>query len=453
LILVAGILAGLLWYYNRPAKVPPQVDLSDAETPVKNAIELARKKVLSAPRSGDTWGFYGKVLLANGYEDAATECFTEAQRLDPKNPRWPYFRALNALRGNMVSKPQEALGLLRLAVELTEDFDPEEHNPRLALAELLVELDQPEEAKEHFRAVQEKDPDHPRLLFNLGLQAFQENRFEAAIAYLEQVASNPATRPKALALLPQAYRRQGNTAKAERLAKELHKQFQGWEDKLYGEVSSLVVGSRKEFGKVEELGRENKMGEVNALLNGVELPAEKKDRVRVTNLMNWGKYEEAQTLLRKQLRSGNQGNFRTHFALCAALFLQGNSILKTRPAQRDLALTKIRESIEVANDALKIIPNEPLTHYYLGRARLHLGQQKEGINALKLVVNVKPGLPEPHLYLGLALADADQDEEALKELELAARFGKGDKEIAKAIAQALDNHKQKLAKNKPGRGR
>src|SRR5437762_8005509 len=90
--LVAALLAaGLAWYLVRRSTAPPpppNPELNASEPAVAKAVQAARARVLKEPRSGEAWGELGKVFLANEMEDASQVCFTQAQRLDPKNPRW-----------------------------------------------------------------------------------------------------------------------------------------------------------------------------------------------------------------------------------------------------------------------------------------------------------------------------------------------------------------------------
>ena len=71
-------------------------------------------------------------LRAYRFDASAIQCLDEVERLDPTNPRWPYF--LSLLRINQMRV--KALENMRRAVELCEN-NPE--MPRLRLASHYAE--------------------------------------------------------------------------------------------------------------------------------------------------------------------------------------------------------------------------------------------------------------------------------------------------------------------------
>src|SRR5438128_5493330 len=96
LVLACG--AGVVWYYIRPkpapTATPPEVKAEGIDPSVAAAISAARQKVLDDPRSAAAWGELGKLLLAHTFEAEAEVCFEQAERLDPDDGRWPYYRGL-----------------------------------------------------------------------------------------------------------------------------------------------------------------------------------------------------------------------------------------------------------------------------------------------------------------------------------------------------------------------
>src|SRR5262245_44399072 len=98
-LLLAG--AGAAWWYLRPKPYtppePPALSAQEgADKAVVAAVEKARQAVLAVRTSAAAWGELGVVFAAHGYEPEADDCFREAERLDPADPRWPYYRALFA---------------------------------------------------------------------------------------------------------------------------------------------------------------------------------------------------------------------------------------------------------------------------------------------------------------------------------------------------------------------
>src|SRR6516164_1505348 len=82
------------WWRWQTTPVPPSIALDAAEPAVAKAIEAALEKVREQPRSGAAWGLLSMTLLANGYHEDALPCLAYAERFDPHNPRWTYFRGI-----------------------------------------------------------------------------------------------------------------------------------------------------------------------------------------------------------------------------------------------------------------------------------------------------------------------------------------------------------------------
>lgn len=169
---------------------PPDVPLAGIDPVVATQISNAVAEVRTAPRSGAAWGELGMVLKAAGLNEA-TNCFVQAEKLDPKNPRWPYFL-------NTVESLKRALALV------------EQAHVRLRLAQSLAEAGRWSEAEEHFRAAGD----------SLGLAqiACAQERWQAAVPHLQQARQNTYTAKAATALLATVNLRLGNTNEAAALS-------------------------------------------------------------------------------------------------------------------------------------------------------------------------------------------------------------------------------------------
>src|SRR4051812_13730878 len=83
-----------VWSWPRGRAVPPLPDLHGRDAEVVQLIEQTHREVLAEPRSASAWGRLGMVLRAHNFGAEANVCFAEAERLDPGEPRWPYFHGL-----------------------------------------------------------------------------------------------------------------------------------------------------------------------------------------------------------------------------------------------------------------------------------------------------------------------------------------------------------------------
>src|SRR5205807_1735517 len=116
----------------------------------------------------------------------AVECFRQAERLDGREPRWPYYLGVVLAP----TEPETALPKLRRAVEL---WGEGELVPRLRLAGLLLAQGQIDEAEEQFHKVLSQAPDNAPAHLGLARVAVERNDPSAALQRLEKCLANPAT--------------------------------------------------------------------------------------------------------------------------------------------------------------------------------------------------------------------------------------------------------------------
>jgi cytochrome c-type biogenesis protein CcmH/NrfG len=72
---------------------PPPLD-GVADPAVKRLLANCRTAVGQAPQSAAAWGKLGTAFFAHDYSDEAIFCFAVAERLDPRDARWPYFQGM-----------------------------------------------------------------------------------------------------------------------------------------------------------------------------------------------------------------------------------------------------------------------------------------------------------------------------------------------------------------------
>src|SRR5262249_53628815 len=113
--LVVLLAACAAYFWGRtPVPEPPLPDLTGADPAVVRIVEEAGAAVRQAPRSAAAWGHLGRVLLVHAFQAEAQTCFAAAERLDPREPRWPYYQGLTFVRGD----PEAAIPKLRRALAL-----------------------------------------------------------------------------------------------------------------------------------------------------------------------------------------------------------------------------------------------------------------------------------------------------------------------------------------------
>jgi len=177
-------------------------------------VSQALEGVHRDSRSGTAWGRLGRVLAVYSFAPEAEHCLSQAGRLDPEEPRWPYLLGVQVAGADR----EKALPHLLHAVELVARADRFNSAPRLRLAETLVQLDRAEEAKEHYLKVLRVQPDNARAQYGLGLVALAQDDPRAAEEYFTRAAQSPLARRKAYAQLARLAQGRGS-ADAEEFAR------------------------------------------------------------------------------------------------------------------------------------------------------------------------------------------------------------------------------------------
>jgi Flp pilus assembly protein TadD len=445
LVVLGGLLAGSCWaYFTLRDPKPPTVPAEGVEKPVADLITKFRERVREQPRSAEAWGQLGKVLLANGFYPQAEQCFVQAEKLDEKQPRWPYYQALL----HRQEDTRLALVDLRRAAERGERSDPGVLAIRLRLAEMLLEEGHGDEAEAQLRLVAAKDPNNPHLLYHQGLQALARDDLGTATACLSRLTQHPAARQKACAQLAVAYRRLGDDGQAAaftRRAAELPSD-NPWEDPYSEEYQQFRISAQGRLQQVHALEAEGKNREAVALLNGLDKDADSDLQLALgTNLVQLGKFSEAEAPLRKALAL-YPDMVPAHYLLGIAVFLQAEIASRSGPGVPEAARAKYRESAAHFRRATELQPNHGLAHLSLGRALAVLGQRDEALQELRNAVACKPEEARTHFYLAEALANAGRAEEGRHHLELALRLA--GKENALPDAATVERVREKLGKPK-----
>src|SRR5213079_2958398 len=117
----------------------------------------------------------GMVLRAHDFDAEANRCFEEAERLDPREPRWPYLRGQTLV----LTDPEAGILCLRRAVQCCGDSPTA---PRLRLAEALLEQGRLDEAQSHLEQAARRDP---RARLAWGRLALLREDWRGALAHLE----------------------------------------------------------------------------------------------------------------------------------------------------------------------------------------------------------------------------------------------------------------------------
>jgi tetratricopeptide (TPR) repeat protein len=400
-VLLAAGAAVVFWRPRPPAPpVSPDVDLTGADPAVVALVESARAAVGRAPGSGDAWGRLGMVLAAHGIYPESVVCLTEAQRCDPGEPRWPYFRGVIVALGD----PESAVPHLRRAVEL---FELGADAPRLRLAEVLLGQARTDEAEELFRQVLARDPGSPRAHLGLGRAAYLRADWAGSLAHLRRAADSALTQQRARSLLAEVERRRGAADAAEReqrVAADLPPDPEPL-DPVLEELERFRVGRQARLARASTRLKQGRAAEAVALLG--ELVRDYPDSTSAwlglgRALVQQGNYPAAERALRQAARL-DANRVEVQFYLGVALFQQGRT---------SDATTYFRRATELR-------PDHALAQYNLGQCLKAQGEREAAIEAFRAAVRYKPHHAQAHLSLGELLAQEGDREPALQHLRLA----------------------------------
>jgi tetratricopeptide (TPR) repeat protein len=393
------------------------VDLTAVDPAVRRAVEAARGALLESPDSAAAWGKLGMVLRTHGLPVAASNaCFAQAERLDPRQPRWPYLQA-SALWS---TEPDAALPKLQRAVDLC-DCVPDA--PRLQLGEMLLERGRLEEAAQQFQRVLRHDPENVRAGLGLGRIAFERGELTQSISYLDHARAVVHTGKAAHILLAQAYERLGDKPKAEqelRQANELPNDT-AWPDPFLDELLQYRVGRQALLARADHLIHQ---GQYAKSLQVLKRTVQEYPDAPWAWVMMGRAYQGLKDLpaseraLQKATELGPDLP-EAHFYLGVAFFLQKNYAAAT---------TRFRKATDLK-------PDFALAHFNLGHSLKEQGDETAAMSEFRTAINCQPNYAPAHVNLAEILIKKGQRDEALVHLRHAVELDPSNKKAKELLKQ------------------
>jgi tetratricopeptide (TPR) repeat protein len=416
LLLLAG---GVYRHVNPREPEPPLPDLDGLDPAIVAAVQTARTAVQKSPRSARAWGRLGMVLIVHEFRTEAQFCLAQAERLDPREPRWPYCQAL----GLLFAKEQEAaLPKLERAVALYGDeFD----TPRVRLAEELLSLDRLDEAETHFRHLLAVNPLHPRAQLGTARIAIKRGDYRASLSPLRLVLNDRRTQKAANGLMAEVQQRLGNQAEAEealrRAAALPEDPF--LPDPVNEEIIKLRTGKVAWIRLARKLSSLNRESEALALLEQTVKDYPDADDA----WLELGKVhlkqenpQAAESALRRAVDLGPGAHDNVYF-LGVAL----------------LALKDLSGATPCFRQATELKPDFAPGWYNLGYCLYYEGDPNGAIDAFHTALRYEPNMLEAHLNLGRVLAEKGRFPEALVHIRHARQLRATDPETKKQSDHVL----------------
>lgn len=157
---------------------PRPANLADFDPRVVQRIEDYLARLAAAPRSAQAWSELGLVYASERLKTMAVDCFAVAERLEPRQPKWPYRSAVTLAQ--LGSYP-EAIAAFGRSLALEPGYPPSHARQ----GDCWLSLGELEKAEQAYRRASELDSSYPGGSVGLAKVALQRDRTAEAIALLE----------------------------------------------------------------------------------------------------------------------------------------------------------------------------------------------------------------------------------------------------------------------------
>lgn len=185
---------------------PPLPSSADLEPPLARRIQERVERVRAEPYDARAWGQLGETYDVHEHYTQAIFCYERAQKLDPKEARWPYLLGI----AQRIGDQKAAIACFERAIALA---------PGMASAHFFAahgywQSERYDDAAREFQRADELQADVPATKIGLGKVALSKNDPKRALEFLTRAEElHPAT-SEARWLSAAAWRALGDEAKA-----------------------------------------------------------------------------------------------------------------------------------------------------------------------------------------------------------------------------------------------
>jgi len=367
---VAALLVLLASCAESPPAPPVELDMSAADSQVRTLISEKVEAVRSAPADAASRLALAMAYDANGFDQAALNSYEQATEIDETQPKAWYLAALLRERLGDRDGAEHAL-------ERTLALEPGYHPAHWRLGDWRLDAGDAEGAEVAFRESTRLAPEDPAGWAGLARVELRRGNAAQAVKIVERLTVQHPNEPYLHHLLGTAYRRQGDTGRAE---SEL----------------ALGQGSKRRW-------RDAWQQELGGLRTGFTVSIE-----RAKALIGVRRYDEAITLL-ESLRSQRTDNLPV---------LNNLSVAYLRAGRIDDALVVLEAAHSAAPDYFP-------THLNLSGAYERLGDGARALHHVDRAIEINPTLANAHQRRGVILLREKRYEEALASLEIALQHEAG----------------------------
>ncbi len=413
---VVGVVATpsyYLWCHAKKA-VPPEVEVTHADPDVAKAIQRARELVLAESGNAQAWGNLAMILHAHDYHSQAQTCYAEAEKLDRRNPRWPYLQAICA--GQLGSN--DMIDCLQRSAECQGP----DQVPLVKLGETFLEQGRVDEAEKSFENVLEAEAENARAHLGLARVLTARGDLHGSVAHLEKSIATENQFQPTFEMLATAYHALGEVEKAKNLRQELIRRspmHRTWPDPFLDRVKEFETGLPVAVRRAKELFDAGKTSEAIQYMREL---SEKRPKSATTRagLGRMLVLTEQPAEAIEQLEFAIQLDPKlsiAHFFLGAAYVLQDRYLE---------AETAFRRSIELQ-------PDHAEAHYELARVLYKLQDREGAARSAQDCLRYDPSFTLAAKLAGVARAEQGDYEKALLHLTQAASLSPEDREIDRLL--------------------
>jgi len=339
------------------------------------------------PLEGSKIGKLGGMYHANLFFKEAEACYKIAKKIDPKNPRWPYFLA----------SIYQKLGLyedIETLLEQTINLSPDYYPAVLELADIHFKLGKQKEAEAGYKKLVSLNlkNEGPYAYLGLGRISMAKNEWEAAQKYLENAIKMDRNFGVAYRLLANVHEHFGRTKKMKECLAQVGKyRFAEASDPWVDSIVLLCFNDSELIRQIDiafktfKIGRASEITKraVSIFPNNVEL------HLKVgLNLVKIFEFSKALIFLEKALELDPDN--------LEALTNKGMCLLEFK---------RLDEAEKYFQRVLQIDPSSALGLYNLGSIMFQKGKYEEAINFINESITQDPQRPDSHFSLGVIKKD------------------------------------------------
>jgi len=414
---------------------PVELDLTGTDPEVAQLLGERLAQVNAEPRVGRHRGALGMACEVNGLARCAAENYEQAVRLEPEEPRWPYFLAqMQAQEGEMELALKTLQPVLAAAPAYTSAW--------LYQGQWQLDLGRADRARTAYERAIVLEPTNPAATLGLARVLLREARPEEAITLLLGLQDRTATGAYFNQLLGLAYRDAGQMDRArEYLAAGAPGQQPGWPDPWHDQKASYQAGFGAEMIRAETLMERGRLAEAIAIFES--LREERSDDLALLNNLSVayrraGQEEQAFQVLSEGLRS-HPDYYPFHLNISAAYQRRGDSARALEHLDRAvgispnladahdrrgrllLGLRRFREALDAFNRALENDADRPATLVTAAVLEAELKNWPQAVRRSEQALALDPNQVGALIVLGRARAELGEFAAAEQALDRAAR--------------------------------